>query len=443
MGVIAAKMQDCSQFREIVAVPRFNQPRDVASIPRTDAWANFMSAASSEVPAFYQCAFDDPFLIVFSSGTTGTPKAIVHGVGNIILALVKEGRLHEGSNEDTVGLQFTTTSWIMYLANIGQLLFGARAVMYDGSPFHPDMTTFITIISQQKVTKLGTSPRWMQQMLNNGIKPKHIADLSSLQIVTTTGMVLSDQLAEWFYESGFPKHVHLANISGGTDIAGCFGQENPLTPVYGSAIQGPSLGVPIAVYDPDSPNDSATVCERGTPGELVATHAFPNMPVLFWGDIHSQRAGHAPNTTTYLSAPPGSKYHDAYFNRFDHVWAHGDFCVVNPSTGNISFLGRADGVLNPSGVRFGSAEIYKVIEKRFADQVADSLCVGQKRPTDEDESVLLFLLMKPGCVLDRALSAKIKDAIQQDLTKRHVPKSIFQTPEIPVRLQDLFVSNNC
>lgn len=161
MGVIAAKMQDCSQFREIVAVPRFNQPRDVASIPRTDAWANFMSAASSEVPAFYQCAFDDPFLIVFSSGTTGTPKAIVHGVGNIILALVKEGRLHEGSNEDTVGLQFTTTSWIMYLANIGQLLFGARAVMYDGSPFHPDMTTFITIISQQKVTKLGTSPRWM------------------------------------------------------------------------------------------------------------------------------------------------------------------------------------------------------------------------------------------------------------------------------------------
>lgn len=194
---------------------------------------------------------------------------------------------------------------------------------------------------------------------------------------------------------------------------------NPLTPVYVGGTQGPSLGIHVAVYDALLPNGPGKEVPHGTPGELVAASSFPNTPCCFWND-------------QLPVASPGSKYHAAYFARFDNVWAHGDFCCVHPITKNLFFLGRADGVLNPSGVRFGSAEIYSVIERYFVDRVQDSLCVGQRRPQDEDESVLLFLLMKPGHKFDRKLAHEVKEAIRKDLSKRHVPKYVFETPEIPV-----------
>jgi acetoacetyl-CoA synthetase len=194
---------------------------------------------------------------------------------------------------------------------------------------------------------------------------------------------------------------------------------NPLTPVYVGGTQGPSLGIDVQIYDALLPNGPGKPVPAGTPGELVAASSFPNIPSSFWNDATP-------------IATPGSKYHAAYFARFDNVWAHGDFCLVHPVTGNVYFLGRADGVLNPSGVRFGSAEIYSVIERYFVDRVADSLCVGQRRPLDEDESVMLFLLMKPGHQFDRKLVKEVKEAIRRDLSKRHVPRYIFETPEIPV-----------
>lgn len=197
---------------------------------------------------------------------------------------------------------------------------------------------------------------------------------------------------------------------------------NPLTPVYVSGTQGPSLGVKVAIYDSLLPSGPGKEVPDGTPGELVAAASFPNIPAFFWGDKTPP-------------ATPGSKYHAAYFARFDRVWAHGDFCCVHPVTGNIAFLGRADGVLNPSGVRFGSAEIYAVVERHFVDHIADSLCVGQRRPQDHDESVMLFLLMKPGQRFDKRLEREIREAIARDLSKRHVPKYIFETPEIPVSSQ--------
>lgn len=190
--------------------------------------------------------------------------------------------------------------------------------------------------------------------------------------------------------------------------------------MYVGGAQGPCLGTPIAIYDSLLPNGPGKPVPDGTPGELVATGSFPNIPVLLWND----------KTPV---ATPGSKYHSSYFARFDDVWAHGDFCVIHPVTKNITFLGRADGVLNPSGVRFGSAEIYSVIERNFSHVVADSICVGQRRPTDEDESVMLFLLMKPGEKFHRGLVHDVKQAIARELTKRHVPKYVFETPEIPVR----------
>jgi len=197
--------------------------------------------------------------------------------------------------------------------------------------------------------------------------------------------------------------------------------ENPLTPVYVGGCQGGSLGVPIAIYDATLPDGPGRPVPDGEPGELVATAAFPNIPVFLWGDRKGDGA-----------AAPGTRYHASYFARFDHVWAHGDFCAIHPVTRNVTFMGRADGVLNPSGVRFGSAEIYAVVERLFADRVLDSLCVGQRRPGDADESVFLFLLMRPGCRFDSGLVGEVKSAVARELTKRHVPKYVFETPEIPV-----------
>ncbi|KAJ0379421.1 hypothetical protein COL26b_002264 [Colletotrichum chrysophilum] len=428
MAETVSGMKSCPSFAGLVSIPRFAKPYDVSSIPKTELWDDFFkSASSSQPPEFVRIPFHAPFLIYYSSGTTGIPKAIVHTVGGVILNIVKEGRLHESMSSESVCLQYTTTGWIMYLANVAALLNGARVVMYDGSPFVPDLTSFIRILGEQRVTKLGISPRWMFEVAKNKISPREVTDLSALRIVTSTGMVLSNQLFEWFYDAGFPKHVHLANISGGTDIAGCFGMENPLTPVYVGGTQGPSLGVPIEIFDAQLPNGPGKPVPHGEPGELVATAAFPNIPCFLWGDSTSPSS----SASSFSSASPGTKYHSAYFARFDHVWAHGDFCQVHPKTGNIAFLGRADGVLNPSGIRFGSAEIYAVIERNFSNKVVDSLCVGQRRPSDDDESVMLFLMMRPGEMFDKKLVGEVKDAIRRELTKRHVPKYVFETPEIP------------
>lgn len=203
--------------------------------------------------------------------------------------------------------------------------------------------------------------------------------------------------------------------------AGCFGQENPLTPVYVGGTQGPSLGTPVAVYDSlieGGPGVRGSPVEDGVPGELVAPAAFPNQPVYFWGD-----AVHPPSRR--------SKYFSSYFEKYDNVWTHGDFVMIHPTTKNLIFLGRADGVLNPSGVRFGSAEIYGVLENGFP-MLADSICVGQRRPQDADESVLLFLMMKSGEKFTAKLANDVKAAIRKELSPRHVPKHVFETPAIPV-----------
>ncbi|KAJ8106912.1 hypothetical protein ONZ43_g6901 [Nemania bipapillata] len=417
MAEVVAGMSDCNNFSGMVSIRRFQDALDISNIPKTQTLETFLKTRQQTTPPVERVAFHEPFLICYSSGTTGIPKAIVHSVGGVLINFAKEGRLHEDGRQDEVSLQYTTTGWIMYLASIGQLIGGARVVLYDGSPFQPDLQSFIKLAGDQKVTRLGISPRWMYELAKAGVSPREVTDLSNLRIVTSTGMVLSNQLFEWFYDKGFPSRVHLANISGGTDIAGCFAQGNPLTPVYVGGMQGPSLGLDVQLYDTLLPPGPGKAVPDGTPGELVATKSFPNVPVFLWGD-----KGPASDPTT--------KYHSAYFARYDHVWAHGDFCVYHPITKNLTFLGRADGVLNPSGVRFGSAEIYSVIERNF-DQIADSICVGQRRPQDNDEAVMLFLLMRPGHKFNQKLVQDVKEAIKRELTKRHVPKYVFETPEIP------------
>lgn len=306
---------------------------------------------------------------------------------------------------------------IVYLGSIQQLLMGARAVLYDGSPFQPDLKRFMQIVAEQKVTHLGTSPRYLQTLQMNNIVPQQIADLRHLQVVTCTGMVLSDALFEWFYDVGFPKSVQLDNISGGTDLAGAFGTGNPNLPIYVGGCQCISLGMAVEVFDQEVEGGKGIkgrAVEDGVPGELVCTKAFPTMPIKFWGKDGWKR------------------YFGSYFEKYDDCWTHGDFIMFHPVTKQVYFLGRADGVLNPSGVRFGSSDIYNVIEAHFAGEVSDTICVGQRRPNDDDESVMLFVLMKEGHNFTPDLIRRIKQAIRKEHGPRHVPKYVFETPEIPV-----------
>ncbi|EXK29515.1 acetoacetate-CoA ligase [Fusarium oxysporum f. sp. melonis 26406] len=415
---IVAELSKEASFQNLVLLPRGKHPASIDLTSKIEPMDEFLSCADDGPPSFERLPFHSPCLISYSSGTTGEPKCIVHSVGGLLINSYKEGILHGDLRADDVVLQYTTTGWIMYVACVTALLPGARTVLYDGSPFFPNATSFIKLLSQEKVTSFGTSPRWMFEMRKLGISPREIADLCKVKTVTSTGMVLSDQLFEWFYDTGFPSHVRLANMSGGTDIAGCFALGNPISPLYVGGCQGPSLGVAIAIYN-EGTEGKAELAVPGAAGELVAYMPFPNVPVSFWNDILPQQS-------------PKSKYFSSYFAKYEHVWAHGDFVSIHPITKAVLFHGRSDGVLNPSGIRFGSSEIYSVMERHFSEIMVDSICVGQRRASDSDETVLLFVQMKPGYRLTRELVETIKQAIRKDLSNRHVPKHVFEAPDLPV-----------
>ncbi|RLL95979.1 hypothetical protein CFD26_102570 [Aspergillus turcosus] len=417
MVEVVKGLDGVDEFKGVVAQPRFaSRPADVSGVPRACTLGDFLAEAPHDGLEFERVRFRDPFLVVYSSGTTGQPKCIVHSVGGVLLNAHKEGSLHQEMGPDSVILQYTTTGWIMYLALVQGLLFGARIILYDGNPFLPHAAVLIELAAKERVTHLGISPRYLYELQRRKISPREIADLQCLQLVSSTGMILPEALFKWFYDSGFPPHVRLNNLSGGTDIAGSFGIGNSLLPVYVGGCAGLALGIPVEVYDPSIGRDGAkgVPVADGTPGELVATAAFPNMPVGFWGEDGDKR------------------YQKAYFAQFDGVWTHGDFVSIHPTTKQLFFHGRADGVLNPSGVRFGSSEIYQVIERDFASEVEDSLCVGQRRPSDNDERVVLFLKMKPKATFTADLVNKVRAAIRKRLSARHVPSYIFPTPDIPV-----------
>ncbi|SMY26929.1 unnamed protein product [Zymoseptoria tritici ST99CH_1A5] len=427
MGEIEEGMRGVKGFEGLVSMPRTQSaPKNISSVKKCETLANFLSAAKGDTTLrFTRVPFAAPFLIVYSSGTTGMPKCIVHSVGGVLLNSRKEGNLHRDaaalSPDDTCVLQFTTTGWIMYLTSIMSLTNCQRAILYDGSPFQPDLTSFLSLVESQRVTDFGISPRFLSTLATAKppILPRERYDLSRLRRVTSTGMVLSEAQFEWFYDEAFPAHVQLDNISGGTDLAGCFTMGNLMCPVYCGGTVAPALGMALEAYDQTIEGGKGVKgrsLPAGEAGEMVCTKGFPTQPVKFWDD-HD-----------------GERYFNSYYARFDNVWTHGDFISFHPVTGGVTLHGRADGVLNPSGVRFGSAEIYSVIENHFGEEVLDSICVGQRRPQDLDESVLLFLLMKPGQKFTEQLVKKVKDAIARDCGKRCVPKYVFETPEIPTTI---------
>ena len=363
--------------------------------------AEFVAPFAPVSVEFVALPFDHPLYILFSSGTTGVPKCIVHGAGGTLLQHLKEHRFHSGVEEGEKLFYFTTCGWMMWNWLVSGLASGAVLCLYDGSPFHPDGNVLFDYAQAEKFAVFGTSAKYIDAVRKSGLTPKASHDLSSLRLMTSTGSPLSPEGFSFVYQ-GIKSDIQLASISGGTDIVSCFVLGNPLQPVWRGEIQGPGLGLAMDVWD----DEGRPV--RQQKGELVCTKAFPSMPVMFWND------------------PEGQKYKAAYFERFDNVWCHGDFAEWTVH-GGIVIHGRSDATLNPGGVRIGTAEIYNQVEQM--EEVAEALCIGQD--WDDDVRVVLFVRLASGVVLDAALEKAIKTRIRTGASPRHVPAKVIAVADIP------------
>ncbi|WP_413711009.1 acetoacetate--CoA ligase [Rhizobium sp. Rhizsp82] len=350
---------------------------------------------------FAQLPFAHPLYILFSSGTTGVPKCIVHSAGGTLLQHLKEHRLHCGIEPGDKLFYFTTCGWMMWNWLASGLAAGATLCLFDGSPFAPDGNVLFDYAEAEKFAVFGTSAKYIDAVRKSGLTPRSSHDLSSLRLMTSTGSPLSPEGFTFVYE-GIKEDIQLASISGGTDIVSCFVLGNPLQPVWRGEIQGAGLGLAVDVW-----NDDAKPV-RQEKGELVCTKAFPSMPVGFWNDAD------------------GAKYRAAYFERFDNIWCHGDFAEWTEH-GGLVIHGRSDATLNPGGVRIGTAEIYNQVEQM--EEVAEALCIGQD--WDDDVRVVLFVRLAPGVTLSEDLAKAIKNRIRTGASPRHVPAKIIAVADIP------------
>jgi acetoacetyl-CoA synthase len=386
----------------VLVVHYAGDPLELArSIPDGQTLEEFIAPFQAQPIEFAQLPFSHPLYILFSSGTTGVPKCIVHSAGGTLLQHLKEHRLHCSLSPGEKLFYFTTCGWMMWNWLVSGLAIGATLCLFDGSPFAPDGNILFDYAQDEKVSVFGTSAKYIDAIRKSGIKPQETHDLSTLRLLTSTGSPLSPEGFKFVYE-GIKSDVHLASISGGTDIVSCFVLGNPMVPVWSGEIQGPGLGLSMDVWD----DEGRSV--RGEKGELVCTRAFPSMPIMFWNDAD------------------GSKYRSAYFNRFENVWCHGDFAEWTEHDGLV-IHGRSDATLNPGGVRIGTAEIYNQVE--LMDEVVEAICIGQA--WDDDVRVVLFVRLANGFTLDENLIKAIKTRIRRGATPRHVPAKIIQVSDIP------------
>jgi acetoacetyl-CoA synthetase len=384
----------------VVVVPKLSQAPDISRIEHARLWSECMTDDSRPLQ-FVPRQFNDPLFILYSSGTTGVPKCIVHGVGGTLLQHAKEHALHADITRDDRFFYFTTCGWMMWNWLVSGLARGATLILYDGSPFARDGRRLIDAIDEERITVFGVGAKYLGALEKSGVVPRTDHDLSSLKSMLSTGSPLPHEGFEWVYRA-FKSDLHLASISGGTDIVSCFVGGVPILPVYAGQIQAPGLGMATAIW---SEKGSAVAGEKG---ELVCTRAFPSCPVGFWQDSDD------------------SKFLDAYFSRWPGVWAHGDYGEITPEGGYI-IHGRSDAVLNPGGVRIGTAEIYRQVER--VPEVLDSVVVGQV--WQEDVRVVLFVVLREGGVLDDTLREVIRSEIRRHTTPRHVPAKILQVDDIP------------
>ncbi|MDH3630219.1 MAG: acetoacetate--CoA ligase [Gammaproteobacteria bacterium] len=364
------------------------------------AWSDIIANPVTEIE-FVARNFNDPLYVLYSSGTTGKPKCITHGVGGTLIQHLKEQMLHCDIHPGDRVFYFTTLGWMMWNWLVSALASKAALVLYDGSPFYPDGEVLWRYAEDIDLTIFGTSAKYIDAMKKAGLRPLNKFKLSGLRTIASTGSVLAPESFDYVYEN-IKQDLCLASVSGGTDIVSCFVISCPLRPIYRGEVQCRGLGMAVDVFD----DDGNPV--RNKKGELVCTQTFPCQPVYFWGDNS------------------GEKYHNAYFARFDNVWHHGDYVMLTDHDGIIIF-GRSDATLNPGGVRIGTAEIYRHVEQ--LDEIVESIVIGQQ--WEDDVRVVLFVVLQPGIDLDDALQDRIRGTVRAKCTPRHVPARIVQVSEIP------------
>ena len=365
-------------------------------------WGDVQDTYTAQNIEFQRLPFDHPLVIMFSSGTTGIPKCIVHGQGGVLMTHLKEHQLQCDIRPGDRVFYFTTCGWMMWNWQVTALASGATLLLYDGSPFYPNPNILFDYADAEGMTLFGTAAKYIDALNKAGIKPRETHDLSTVRTMTSTGSPLVHESFDYIYRD-IKSDLHLASISGGTDIVSCFVIGNPISPVYRGEIQGAGLGYAMNAY-----TDDGSPAPIGEKGEFVCEKPFPSMPIEFWNDVD------------------GSRYHGAYFDRFDNIWCHGDFVEKTPHGGWI-IHGRSDATLNPGGVRIGTAEIYRQVEQ--IPQVKESIAIGQN--WDGDVRVVLFVVMQPGEILTPEITDAIKKQIRVGASPRHVPAKIIAVPDIP------------
>jgi acetoacetyl-CoA synthetase len=400
---LAAVVAELPSAARVVIVDHLGEAEAVAAaLPRAETLAAFLAPFEARPLAFRRLPFDHPLLILFSSGTTGVPKCIVHRAGGVLLQHLKEHALHADTRRGDRVFYFTTLGWMMWNWLVSALGRGATLLLYDGSPFHPGPEVLFDYAAAERMTLFGTSAKYIDAVRKSGLRPAESHDLSAMRSLASTGSPLSPESFSFVYEAIKPD-VHLASISGGTDIVSCFVLGDPTRPVHAGEIQGPGLGMAVEVW-----TDDGRRAPPGEKGELVCVRPFPVMPLGFWND------------------PDGSRYHAAYFERFEGVWHHGDYAETTQHGGFV-IHGRSDATLNPGGVRIGTAEIYAQVER--IPEVAEALAIGQD--FGGDVRVVLFVRLSPGATLDEVLERRIRAEIRSGASPRHVPAKILAVADIP------------
>ena len=397
LGEISRRIES---IERVVVIPHLRARPPLAGCPRACTYGKFV--VTPREPQFLPLPFDHPAYILYSSGTTGAPKCIVHGGGGTLLQHLKEHVLHTDLGRDDRIFYFTSCGWMMWNWLVSGLATGSAVILYDGSPFHPGPSRLFDLVDREAISVFGTSAKYLSAIEKEGLEPARSHGLHSMRTILSTGSPLAPESFDYVYRAVKPD-VLLASISGGTDIVSCFALGNPTAPVYRGELQSPGLGMRVEVF-----GDDGEPLPPGRKGELVCTLPFPSMPVGFWND------------------PDGSRYRSAYFERFPGAWHHGDYCE-RTANGGFKIWGRSDAVLNPGGVRIGTAEIYAAVESMT--EVAEALAVGWQHGVDEE--VVLFVRLTGGSPLDELLVARIRNRVRERATPRHRPAKVFQVKDIP------------
>ncbi len=406
LGKLGEIVSQLPSVKRVVVVPYVHAEHDLSHVPHARMYADFIAPFHFvDDIEFAQLPFDHPLYIMYSSGTTGVPKCIVHCAGGALLQHLKEHKLHGDVKPGDRVFYFTTCGWMMWNWLVSALAAEATLLLYDGSPFAGDNQILFDYADAEHMTHFGTSAKFLDAAAKFGLKPRETHRLETVRAMMSTGSPLVPEGFDYVYRD-IKADLQLSSISGGTDIISCFVLGSPVLPVWRGEIQCRGLGMAVDVWD----DDGRPV--RGEKGELVCSKPFPVMPIGFWNDAD------------------GSKYHAAYFDRFDNVWCHGDFCEIT-AHGGLVIYGRSDATLNPGGVRIGTAEIYRQVEKLH--EVVESLVIGQDWPPQNpnDVRVVLFVKLREGVTLDDELTKRIRQTIRDNTTPRHVPAKVLQVADIP------------